>query len=79
MIDHQVPGGFVTVMLMSVSGSSMSQKNNMGKVYGPFQALLLQLPRMLVLKKERTCVWNAEATGAAVAFIAVLLRGLTSA
>lgn len=53
-------------------------KNNMGKVYGPFQALMLQLPRMLVLENGRTWVWSGEATGAAVVFIAVLIRVPTS-
>lgn len=53
-------------------------KNNMGNVYGCFQALLPQLPRMLVLEKGRTWVWRGEATGAAVVFIAVLIKGPTS-
>lgn len=50
----------------------------MGNVYGRFQALLPQLPRMLVLEKGRTWVWRGEATGAAVVFIAVLIKGPTS-
>lgn len=53
-------------------------KNNRGKVYGPFQAPLLQLPWMLVLGKGKTWIWRAEATGAAVIFIPVLIRGPTS-
>lgn len=57
--------------------ASRSQKTG-GSVYGCFQALLPQLPRMLVLEKGRTWVWRGEATGAAVVFIAVLIKGPTS-